>query len=64
MPLRRPVARAADLLTDLGYKDVVSVIDGFEGDLTPEGRREVNGWKNAPLPWSYKLDRTKIYLGR
>jgi len=57
-------ARAANLLTDLGYTNVFSVIDGFEGDLTPEGRREVNGWKNALLPWSYQLDRSKIYSSK
>lgn len=57
-------ARAANLLTDLGYTNVYSVVDGFEGDLTPEGRREVNGWKNSLLPWSYKLDKSKIYLAR
>lgn len=57
-------ARAANLLTDLGYKDVVSVLDGFEGDLTSEGRREVNGWKNSLLPWSYKLDPAKVYFSR
>lgn len=57
-------ARAADLLTDLGYTNVFSVTDGFEGDLTPEGRREVNGWKNALLPWSYKLDRSKVYFSK
>ena len=57
-------ARAANLLTDLGYTNVISVVDGFEGDLTPEGRREVNGWKNAMLPWSYKLDRSKIYSSK
>jgi hypothetical protein len=22
----------------------------------------VNGWKNARLPWSYKLDKTRMYL--
>ncbi len=55
-------ARAVNLLADLGYTNVYSVVDGFEGDLTPEGRREVNGWKNSLLPWSYELDKSKIYL--
>jgi len=22
----------------------------------------VNGWKNADLPWSYKLDKAKMYF--
>lgn len=53
--------RAADLLADAGFTNVYSVIDGFEGDMSPEGRRSVNGWKNAGLPWTYKMDKTKVY---
>lgn len=55
-------ARAANLLADLGYTNVWTVTDGFEGDLSKEGQRTVNGWKNAGLPWTYKLDKAKIYL--
>jgi rhodanese-related sulfurtransferase len=58
-------AKAADLLAHLGYAKVYSVVDGFEGDLKTDGpnkgRRMVNGWKNAHLPWSYELDRAKMY---
>jgi rhodanese-related sulfurtransferase len=58
-------AAAANLLAEAGFKNVYSVVDGFEGDLAGEGpkagQRVVNGWKNAGLPWSYKLDRTKMY---
>ncbi len=54
--------KAADLLATAGFTDVYSVVDGFEGDLSPEGRRTVNGWKNAGLPWTYKLDKAKVYL--
>ncbi|MDH4274464.1 MAG: rhodanese-like domain-containing protein [Gammaproteobacteria bacterium] len=53
-------ARAADLLADLGYKNVYSVLEGFEGDMSKEGLRNVNGWKNANLPWSYKLAKAKM----
>lgn len=53
--------KAADLLAAAGFTDVYSVIDGFEGDLSPEGRRSLNGWKNAGLPWTYKLDKAKVY---
>lgn len=49
-------------LADSGYTHVYSMVDGFEGDLSSEGRRTVNGWKNAGLPWSYKMDRSKAYL--
>lgn len=49
-------------LANSGYTHVYSVVDGFEGDLSNDGRRTVNGWKNAGLPWTYKMDRSKVYL--
>ncbi|PKM44467.1 MAG: sulfurtransferase [Gammaproteobacteria bacterium HGW-Gammaproteobacteria-1] len=59
-------AKAAALLAKLGYSNVYSVVDGFEGDTAKDGahkgERVVNGWKNAGLPWSYKLDKAKMYL--
>ena len=58
--------RAANFLTEQGYAKVYSVIDGFEGDAVAEGpqagQRLLNGWKNAGLPWTYKLDKNKMYL--
>ena len=48
-------ARAANLMNRMGYRNVYSVIDGFEGDKGPEGVRNVNGWKNEGLPWSYRI---------
>lgn len=57
-------ARAADRLADDGYAQVWSVVDGFEGDMGKDGRRSVNGWKNAGLPWGYKLDKAKMYFTR
>jgi hypothetical protein len=46
-----------------GFSSVYSIAEGFEGDMGKEGtsanRRTVNSWKNANLPWSYKLDKTK-----
>jgi rhodanese-related sulfurtransferase len=56
--------RAATRLQQDGFTRVYSVIDGFEGDMSPAGRREVNGWKNAGLPWSYKLDKAKMFFVR
>lgn len=57
---------AAGLLAQYGFKQAYSVIDGFEGDTAKDGphkgQRVVNGWKNAPLPWGYKLDKKKMYL--
>ena len=59
-------ARAADLLSNAGYTKVYSVVDGFEGDMGKEGeakgRRAVNGWKNAGLPWSYNMVKSKMYI--
>lgn len=57
-------ARAANLLTQAGYSAVYSVVDGFEGDVAAsgpkQGQRVVNGWKNADLPWTYKLDKDRM----
>jgi len=57
-------SRAANRLADDGYTRVWSVVDGFEGDMGRDGRRSVNGWKNAGLPWSYTLERSKMYFPR
>lgn len=57
-------SRGANRLADDGYTQVWSVVDGFEGDMSRDGRRSVNGWKNAGLPWSYKLDRERMYFPR
>ena len=58
-------ARAADMLYDLGYTQVYSVIDGFEGDKAKEGpksgQRVLNGWKNAGLAWSYSVSPDQVY---
>jgi rhodanese-related sulfurtransferase len=57
-------SRAADLLNDSGYRRVYIVLYGYEGELSDKGRRNVNGWKNSGLPWSYDLDRKKMYFPR
>ena len=58
-------AKAADLLASYGYTNVYTVVSGFEGDKIKEGplkgQRAKNGWKNAGLPWSYKLQLAKMY---
>jgi rhodanese-related sulfurtransferase len=59
-------ANAADDLTVAGFKNVYSVVDGFEGDKAKDGpnkgQRVVNGWKNKGQPWGYKLDKAKLTL--
>lgn len=59
-------AKAADRLQMAGYRRVYSVTEGFEGDAVKDGpkagQRAVNGWKNANLPWTYKLDKAKMYF--
>ncbi len=57
-------SRGANRPADDGFTQVWSVVDGFEGDMGKDGRRSVNGWKNAGLPWSYKLERERMYFPR
>jgi rhodanese-related sulfurtransferase len=59
--------KAANILSLAGYSNVYVVTAGFEGDKAKSGPRKgervVNGWKNAGLPWSYKLDKNAMYWG-
>ena len=55
-------SRAANLLQEAGFTKVYSVVDGFEGDMGKDGRRDVNGWKNADLPWAYKMTESQAYI--
>jgi len=61
-------AKAADALTEAGFTQVFSIVDGFEGDSVKsgdqKGKRTLNGWKNSNLPWSYSLDKNKMYLSK
>ena len=58
-------APAANVLFDRGFKKVYVVTDGFEGGALKEGDKKgwrlKNGWKNSDLPWSYKLNKEKMY---
>ncbi|MGE4533004.1 MULTISPECIES: rhodanese-like domain-containing protein [Halomonas] len=53
-------APAADAIAAMGFSEVYSVTDGFEGGKLEEGDskgvRAVNGWRNSGLPWSYEVD--------
>jgi rhodanese-related sulfurtransferase len=53
-------AQAADALSQFGYRNVVSVVDGYEGDVGPDGRRSLNGWKNAGLPWTAQANAALV----
>ena len=61
-------AVSANLLTDAGFTNVYNIFDGFEGDkmkapgTEKNGKRLVNGWKNAGAPWTYKLDKELAYI--
>lgn len=58
-------AKAANVLYELGYSNVYSVVDGFEGDKAADGpekgHRMVNGWKNAGLEWTYAISPEQAY---
>lgn len=50
-------AVGARMLIEAGYTNVWNLVEGFEGDMNRDtGQRDRNGWRNAGLPWSYKLD--------
>ncbi len=49
-------ARAVDALAEAGYSNVWALYEGVEGGVDPEtDHRTIDGWKNAGLPWSYKI---------
>lgn len=51
-------AVAIDALVEAGVDlPLYNMIDGFEGDKNDEGRRVVNGWKNAGLPWTTEISQ-------
>lgn len=58
-------APSAKALEGKGYTKVYIVTDGFEGVTLQDGERKnwrmVNGWKNSGLPWSYKLNKAKVF---
>ena len=59
-------APSALALEGKGYSQVYVVVDGFEGGSLKEGPQKnwrlKDGWKNAGLPWSYKLNKEKMYF--
>lgn len=55
-------AAAARLLHQAGYKSVWNLVEGFEGSIDPiTGARTKNGWRNAGLPWSYRIQASAAW---
>lgn len=56
---------AAKMLYQYGYKNVYIMTDGFEGGKLKSGEhkgyRLKAGWKYNNLPWSWKIDPSKVY---
>ncbi|GJL98380.1 MAG: hypothetical protein DHS20C07_00600 [Methyloligella sp.] len=48
-------------LIKAGYTNVWNLVEGFEGDKNTEGFRTLNGWRNAGLPWTYKIPETMAW---
>ncbi|GAW84941.1 conserved hypothetical protein [Bathymodiolus platifrons methanotrophic gill symbiont] len=43
---------AADVLQQAGFKHLVNILDGFEGDLDKNKHRgNLSGWRFCQLPW-------------
>lgn len=59
-------APSAKMLEGKGYENVYVVTDGFEGGKIKQGEKKnwrmKNGWKNAGLPWSYNLNKEKMFF--
>jgi rhodanese-related sulfurtransferase len=53
--------KAAREISAAGFTRVFNVEEGFEGELDARGYRTVGGWKNSGLPYTYEIDREKIY---
>lgn len=45
---------AATLAAQLGFTEAYNMLEGFEGEATPETKQrcKINGWKMADLPWT------------
>lgn len=55
-------ARGVEMLAAAGYTNVWNLVEGFEGDADEKtGARSLNGWRNAGLPWGYKLSEAQAW---
>jgi rhodanese-related sulfurtransferase len=61
-------ASAVNQLAKAGFTQVFQITDGMEGDVVEDpasvfrGQRLVNGWKNSGLPWTYRIDPSRMAL--
>lgn len=46
-------AAAALTAAAAGFATAYNVVDGFEGPVSPDGRRDQRGWRAAGLPWQH-----------
>lgn len=60
-------AASVNRLTKIGFTNVYSIVDGFEGDKVKDeesyfnGKRVKNGWKNSIAPWTNDLNPDLVY---
>jgi rhodanese-related sulfurtransferase len=57
-------AHAADELSRRGDLPVVTIVDGYDGELGPGGHRSLDGWKNASQPWTARVNTDLISAER
>jgi rhodanese-related sulfurtransferase len=53
--------KAAKILLEAGFKNVLFMTDSFEGSADKKGHRTVNGWKVNGLPFTYTLNDDLVY---
>ncbi len=53
---------AARQLIAAGYSNVWNLVEGFEGSTNADGVRAKNGWRNAGMPWEYKLTAKTAWM--
>jgi rhodanese-related sulfurtransferase len=53
--------KAAQILLEAGFKNVLYMTDSFEGSKDKNGHRTVNGWKVNGLPYTYTLNDNLVY---
>jgi len=61
-------AMAVNRMAKVGFTNVYTIVDGFEGDKISDGesyfkgKRMMNGWRNSGAPWTYDLDPKLVFI--